>query len=78
MPRFYFYFPDADGRESASESAILPDEEAAWFQAVRSARVRLGEQGLVAPGLGQRVEIVDEQGIPVNAVSLAEVAGVAF
>ena len=58
---------------------VLPDAEAAWYQAVRSAREIVNRQmriGCLEPG--QCVEIADEKGQPINAVPLDEVAGVAF
>ena len=63
MPRFYFHFQNDSGRTQDAEGIILPDDEAAWFQAVRSARDLYGDDVLertVEPDL--RVEIQDEEG----------------
>ncbi len=61
------------------EGVVLPDAEAAWYQAVRSARELINESlrnGTLRPG--QCVEIADETGERVNAVPFDEVAGVAL
>ena len=74
MPRFYFHFQNDSGRTEDAEGIILPDEEAAWFQAVRSARDLYGEDalgGTVEPDL--RVEIQDEEGRCVLDVPIQEV-----
>ena len=79
MPRYYFHFDDGNCRRSDAEGMILPDAEAAWYHGVRSARDVIEVQfatGSVAPG--QRFEIVDEQGQPVWALPLEEVAGLAL
>ena len=78
MPRFYFHFRQGDCRTSDSEGMILPDSEAAWFQAVRSARELFGEallEGEAGPGV--RVEIEDEEGTPILDLALDQVAHVA-
>ena len=79
MPRFYFHFQDGSCRTPDPEGIILPDAEAAWYQGVRNAREFIRERvntGALTPG--QRFEIEDEQGQPVWAVPLEEVAGLAF
>ena len=58
---------------------ILPDAEAAWYQAVRTARDLITQRidsGALQPG--QRFEIEDDEGRPVWAVPFEEVAGLAF
>ncbi len=78
MPRFYFHFEDGHFRRRDAEGMILPDAEAAWYHAVRSARELFGEdllRGDVQPGL--RVEIEDEEGRPVLALTADEVARIA-
>ncbi len=75
MPRFYFHFEDGNCRRRDADGMILPDAEAAWYQAVRSARDLFGEdllRGDVHPGL--RVEIEDEEGRPVLDLPIEEVA----
>ena len=78
MPRFYFHFQNGSGRTEDAEGIILPDEEAAWFQAVRSARDLYGEDLLnseICPKL--RVEIEDEEGRPVLDLPLEQVVRIA-
>ena len=38
MPRYYFHVARDGGRLQDEEGLALPDAEAAWYQAVRSAR----------------------------------------
>ena len=79
MPRFYFHYQDGGRRRDDPEGVVLPDAEAAWYQAVRSAREIVNHHmriGCLRPG--QCVEIADERGQPINAVPLDEVVGVAF
>lgn len=75
MPRYYFHVDGPQDRLKDEEGLILPDAEAAWYQAVRSAReiiradVQLGfafEQ--------QAIEIADESGRRVDQLPLREVA----
>ncbi len=78
MPRFYFHYQDGSRRTPDAEGVVLPDAEAAWYQAVRSARQMINEhlkEGGLRPG--QCLEIADERGLPINAVPFDEVAGVA-
>lgn len=79
MPRFFFHYQDGSRLRADSEGMILPDAEAAWYQAVRSARELIDRDmitGCLRPG--QCVEIADEKGQPINAVPLDEIAGVAL
>jgi hypothetical protein len=79
MPRFYFHLHDVSGRKPDAEGVVLPDAEAAWYQAVRSARDLICEdirQGGFMPG--RRVDIEDEQGQPVWALPFEEVAALAL
>lgn len=74
MPRFYFHLAREDGRLQDEEGLKLPDAEAAWYQAVRSAR----ELVRAEPALGgrwdrQAIEIFDEGGAPVDRVALADI-----
>ena len=78
MPRFYFHYQNGSGRVEDAEGIILPDEEAAWFQAVRSARLLFGEdlsQGEVGADL--RIEIADEEGRSVLDMPLEQVVRIA-
>ena len=60
------------------EGLVLPDCEAAWYQAVRSGRALiLGEW---FPGLSweaQAIEIADDGGSRIDRIELAEIAGYA-
>lgn len=79
MPRFYFHYQDGAQSRPDSEGVVLPDAEAAWYQAVRSAREIIDQDmrtGSLRPG--QWFEIANEAGEPINAVPLEEVAGVSF
>jgi hypothetical protein len=74
MPRFYFHLQDRDSRVCDEIGLALPDAEAAWYQAVRSARDLIGAGlHLGCSWAGQSVEIEDEQGAPVWRVPLEEV-----
>ena len=54
---------------------VLPDTEAAWFQAVRSAREMIrAELHLGTSWEGQAIEIADDAGAPVAQVPLADIA----
>jgi hypothetical protein len=78
MPRYYFHYQNGDQTTPDAEGVVLPDAEAAWYQAVRSVRELINEDlknGALRPG--QCVEISDERGECVNAVPFDEVAGVA-
>ena len=75
MPRFYFHLADAVGRLEDEEGMELPDAEAAWFQAVRSARELMrADFCLGSSWQERRVHIEDENGYPVQQVPFAEVA----
>jgi len=75
MPRYFFHLngPDTDLRDE--EGMVLPDAEAAWFQAVRSARDMIrAELHLGTCWDGQTIEIADDEGAPLDKVPLAEIA----
>ena len=79
MPRFYFHLQEGSSRTPDPEGVVLPDAEAAWYQGVRTARELIRQRfdgGAIQPS--QWFEIEDEQGRPVWAVPLEEVAGLAF
>ena len=74
MPRFYFHLARDGGRLQDEEGLALPDAEAAWYQAVRSARELIrGELALGTRWDHQAIEIVDEGGAPVDHVALADI-----
>jgi hypothetical protein len=74
MPRYYFHLARDGGRLRDEEGLALPDAEAAWYQAVRSAR-ELVRAELILGGRWDRqaIEIVDEGGAPVDQVALADI-----
>jgi uncharacterized protein DUF6894 len=75
MPRFYFHLRCEGERLRDEEGVTLPDAEAAWYQAVRSARELIrAELTLGGQWDHQTIEIADEGGAPVDQVPLAEIA----
>lgn len=73
MPRYYFHLHDGSTRNVDREGMVLPDEEAAWYQAVRSARELIGNGwGPFSTQPSHCVEIEDEHGRPIEAVRLEE------
>jgi hypothetical protein len=73
MPRFYFHL-QADGRVvSDPQGAVLPDDEAAWYHAFRSARDLMAEGDGAAPGEDGFIQVEDEAGQPVLSLPLIEV-----
>ena len=78
MPLFYFHLREGHARHDDQEGVTLPDAEAAFYQAFRSARDRFGEQLRDPRILGERqVEVEDEAGVPVWTIPLFDIAGVA-
>jgi hypothetical protein len=74
MPRFFFHFRGHDASVKDEDGLTLPDEEAAWYQAVRSARERIGIDGqLGCCSADHAVEIEDESGFPVAVIPLQEI-----
>ena len=74
MPHYYFHLAGDDGRLQDEEGLALPDAEAAWYQAVRSARDLIRAE-LALGGCWDRrtIEIVDEGGAPVDRLALADI-----
>lgn len=74
MPRYYFHL-DRPGTQLKDETGVtLPDSEAAWYQAVRSARERIDDGGEPAEVWeAGMVEIVDERGLPVDRIPMIEI-----
>lgn len=78
MPTYYFHYSDGRERRVDPQGMRLPDDEAAWYQAVRSARELIRADLRRAPiDPGSRFEIEDEEGVPVLAVPLEEVVRLA-
>jgi hypothetical protein len=75
MPRYYFHLQGPKDRLRDEEGLVLPDVEAAWYQAVRSARDLIrAELQIGCPYDEQMIEIADEKGQPLEQVPLREVA----
>ena len=74
MPRYYFHLAREGGRLRDEEGLALPDAEAAWYQAVRSARELIrADVALGTRWDRQAIEIFDERGAPVDQVALADI-----
>jgi hypothetical protein len=79
MPRYYFHLQTRGDRLRDEQGLALPDAEAAWYQAVRSARDFLhADLELGCSFEGQIVEIEDELGAPVAELPLCEIASYAL
>jgi hypothetical protein len=75
MPRYYFHVHGPSDRLKDEEGLVLPDVEAAWYQAVRSAReIIRADLTLGCRFEEQAIEIADEKGQPLNQVPFVEVA----
>jgi hypothetical protein len=75
MPRYYFHLSGPETRLRDEEGLVLPDSEAAWYQAVRSAREMIrAELHIGTSWQGQSIEISDDAGVPVDRVPLEEIA----
>ena len=79
MPRYFFHLNGPEANLRDEEGFVLPDAEAAWYQAVRSAREMIrAELHLGTSWEGQTIEIADHDGDPVDRVPLEEIARYAF
>jgi hypothetical protein len=75
MPRYFFHFESRGVRVRDEVGLPLPDPEAAWYQAVRSARDLIrAEESLGCAWHEQTVEIEDDKGLRVDRVPLEEIA----
>lgn len=75
MPRFYFHLCREGGRLDDEQGVALPDAEAAFYQAVRSARELLRADLELGCGWeDQTIVIADEGGAAVEQLPLTEVA----
>jgi hypothetical protein len=73
MPHYYFHLARDGGRLEDEEGLKLPDAEAAWYQAVRSARELIrGELALGTRWDRQAIEIY-EGGARIDQVALADI-----
>ena len=74
MPHYYFHLAREGGRLQDEEGLKLPDAEAAWYQAVRSARELIrAELTLGGQWDRQAIEICDERGTRLDQVALADI-----
>ncbi|HEY0149917.1 MAG TPA: hypothetical protein VGB70_13060 [Allosphingosinicella sp.] len=75
MPRYFFHFESHGVRVRDDIGLALPDAEAAWYQAVRSARDMIrAEESIGCCWQEQSVQIEDDKGVPVDKVPLQEIA----
>jgi hypothetical protein len=75
VPRYYFHVHGRQDRLTDEQGLVLPDAEAAWYQAVRSAReIIRGDLHLGCRFEDQIIEIADERGAPVDQIPLLEIA----
>ena len=75
MPRFYFHVQGRQDPLTDEQGLVLPDAEAAWYQAVRSAREIIRDDlHLGCRFEDQIIEIADERGAPVAHIPLLEIA----
>jgi hypothetical protein len=79
MPRYYFHLQRQGARLEDEDGIALPDAEAAWFQAVRSARELIrAELTLGGRWEDQSIEIVEDRRVQVDRVDLSDVADYAM
>ncbi|MBV9930847.1 MAG: hypothetical protein JO013_07870 [Alphaproteobacteria bacterium] len=75
MPRYYFHVHGPRDRLNDEEGVVLPDVEAAWYQAVRSARELIRADLRLGCGFEeQAIEIADDKGRPLDQLRLRDVA----
>ena len=75
MPRFFFHFENQGVRLRDEVGLALPDQEAAWYQAVRNARDLIRAEREIGCGWAEQwVAIEDEAGLPVDRIPLEEIA----
>ncbi len=75
MPRYYFHLHGRRNRLTDEQGVVLPDPEAAWYQAVRSAReVIRADLHLGLSYEEQTIEIADERGRLIEHIPLADIA----
>ncbi len=79
MPRYFFHLDRTGGRLMDEGGMHLPDAEAAWYQAVRSARELIrGELALGGRWEDQAIVISDERGSAIDQLPLNDVASYAM
>ena len=79
MPHYFFHLWREGGRLEDEQGMKLPDAEAAWFQAVRSARDLIRAELMMGGRYeNQAIEIADDKGRPVEQLRLRDVADYAM
>jgi hypothetical protein len=79
MPRYYFHLHSPGSGLKDEEGVVLPDNEAAWYQAVRSARELIrGDLHLGCSWEDQEIQIEDAEGLPLNHIPLRDIASYAI
>jgi hypothetical protein len=75
MPHFFFHLQSGKARVEDRRGVSLPDAEAAWYQAYRSARDLLAADGRDRRQWGDHIlQVEDERGAHVWTVPLTEIA----
>jgi len=75
MPRYYFHLHGQRETLRDEEGLVLPDTEAAWYQAVRSAReVIRADLHLGCDYDGRFIQIADDRGSPLDHIPLGDIA----
>jgi len=74
MPHFYFHLQNGKGRLEDRRGVALPDAEAAWYQAYRSARELLADDTRARYEWAQHwLEVEDDRGRSVWTVPVVEI-----
>jgi hypothetical protein len=68
MPHYYFHIGQGADRVEDREGMTLPDQEAAWYHAWRSA----AEHEAASAGSARILQVEDELGVPVLEVPVSE------
>jgi len=75
MPHFFFHLHDGKERLVDRQGVALPDAEAAWYQAYRSARDLVANAPVERRHwLGRTLEVEDDSGGHVWTMPLVEIA----
>jgi hypothetical protein len=75
MPHYFFHLHDGDARLEDASGVCLPDAEAAWYQAYRSARDLLARDGQDrGRWASQCLRVEEAGGLPVWTVPLTDIA----
>jgi hypothetical protein len=78
MPHYYFHLHRRDSILRDEAGLALPDPEAAWYHAARSARELIRAEHVAgACWHGQAIEIADSAGEAISRIFLEDIAGYA-